>query len=406
MSRNDSQKQQADATEQNPRARWTTPLRAIDGKTSLWRVIFFGSEGNLNPEQAQALARVALSVIGSAMLAVIRLFDGADNLPVMLGLSYALVSVFYLSYLARHKSTHLWRRYVAIVADLSVATLLTGYFGTTGIAFYPLFLWVMIGNGLRYGQHHMQVATLIGLIGFTGAAFYNGYLAAEPLAYLGLLGGLVLMPKFFVVMIERLALANVELQAQKEHAEYMATHDVLTGLPNRAYLHTRMEQTLARAKRNGSEVAVAFIDLDAFKAINDTYGHEYGDFLLTQVADAMRVAVRASDTVARLGGDEFVVVIEDYVHGGGSRIGRFIERLFSCVGRYYSIGEYETYVTWSCATISAWRSNVTSSRCITSRSSMRAPDGSVPPRRCCAGITRRVASLPPGVSSTSLSIAV
>ncbi len=352
MSRNDGQVQQqpraADLLLPTPQS----PAQAKpDGDVSLWRLIFFGSGGDINQEQGQAVARVALSILGSAMLAIIRAFDGTDNLPVMMALSYMLASIFYLSYIARHKATHLWRRYVAIVADLSVATLLTAYFGTTGIAFYPLFLWVMIGNGLRYGQHHMQIATLVGLLGFTGAAVYNGYLAAEPLAYTGLMGGLVLMPKFFVVMIERLARANIELQQQKEHAEYMATHDVLTGLPNRAYLHTRMEQSLARAKRNDSEVAVAFIDLDAFKAINDTYGHEYGDYLLTQVADAMRLAVRASDTVARLGGDEFVVLIEDYVHGEGSDIGRFIERLFSCVGRYYTISEYETYVTWSCGVV-------------------------------------------------------
>ena len=87
-----------------------------------------------------------------------------------------------------------------------------------------------------------------------------------------------------------------------------------------------MEQTLARARRTGNEVAVAFIDLDSFKSINDSFGHEYGDYLLTQVADAMRRVVRASDTVSRLGGDEFVVVIEDY--NNGARIGRVIERLF------------------------------------------------------------------------------
>jgi diguanylate cyclase (GGDEF)-like protein len=115
----------------------------------------------------------------------------------------------------------------------------------------------------------------------------------------------------------------------------MATHDVLTGLPNRAYLHTRLQQSLARASRTGNEVAVAFIDLDSFKSINDSFGHEYGDYLLTQVAEAMQNVVRDSDTVSRLGGDEFVVVIEDY--NNGARIGRVIERLFSCVGRYYSM---------------------------------------------------------------------
>ncbi len=207
----------------------------------------------------------------------------------------------------------------------------------------------MIGNGLRYGQHFMQVATLFGLLGFTGAMASSGFLWANPGTYIGLMTGLVLMPKFFMVMIERLAEANIELTEQKEQAEFMATHDVLTGLPNRAYLHTRLEQALYRAQRRNGQVAVAFIDLDSFKSINDSFGHEYGDYLLSQVADAMRAVLRASDTVARLGGDEFVVVIDDY--NEPARIGRVIERLFSCVGRYYSIGEYETFVTWSCGVV-------------------------------------------------------
>ena len=243
----------------------------------------------------------------------------------------------------------MWRRYLVILLDLGVASFLTAHFSAAGIAFYPLFLWVMIGNGLRYGQHYMQVATLFGLLGFSGAMASSGFLWAQPATYIGLMTGLVLMPKFFMVMIERLASANTELEAQRDHAEFMATHDVLTGLPNRAYLHTHVEQTLARARRTGSEVAIAFIDLDGFSSINDSFGHEYGDYLLTQVADAMQAVVRASDTVSRLGGDEFVVVIEDYE--GSTRVERVIERLFTCVGRYYSIGEHETYVTWSCGVV-------------------------------------------------------
>jgi diguanylate cyclase (GGDEF)-like protein len=267
----------------------------------------------------------------------------------MLALLYLFASALYLSFVSRNRNTYLWRRHVAIFMDLGVATYLTTYFGTAGVAFYPLFLWVMIGNGLRYGRHFMQVATLIGLLGFTGAMATSGFLWAQPGSYLGLMFGLVLMPRFFMVMITRLSEVNVQLQAQRDEAEFMATHDALTGLPNRAYLYTRLEQALASAERHDTRVAVAFIDIDNFKSINDTFGHEFGDDLLSQVADAMRGVLRSSDTVARLGGDEFVVVIED--DGESSRIGRVVERLFSCVGRYYEIGGYETYVTWSCGVV-------------------------------------------------------
>ena len=310
--------------------------------------MFFGSAGEMTQEQGQALTRVVLAALGAVVFFAAREYGHGDQ-PFLLALAYMLAGVFHLSFVSRHKNDFLWRRYVVIVLDLAIATLLTSHFSGEGLAFYPLFLWVIIGNGLRYGQHHMQVATLFGLLGFTGAMASSGFLWAQPAVYIGLMAGLALMPKFFLVMIDRLAEANIELKAQKEQAEFMATHDVLTGLPNRAYLHTRLEQTLSRARRTGNEIAVAFIDLDSFKSINDSFGHEYGDYLLTQIADAMRTVVRGSDTVSRLGGDEFVAVIEDY--NNGARIGRVIERLFSCVGRYYSIGEYETYVTWSCGVV-------------------------------------------------------
>jgi diguanylate cyclase (GGDEF)-like protein len=322
--------------------------RRARARPTLLQWMFFGSAEEMTQEQGQALTRVVLAALGAVLFFAAREYGHGDP-PFLLALAYMLAGIFHLSFVSRHKHNYLWRRYVVIALDLVVASLLTAHFSRAGLAFYPLFLWVMIGNGLRYGQHHMQVATLLGLLGFTGAMASSGFLWAQPSAYIGLTAGLVLMPKFFLVMIDRLAEANIELKTQKEQAEFMATHDVLTGLPNRAYLHTRLEQTLARARRTGNEVAVAFIDLDSFKSINDSYGHEYGDYLLTQIADAMRTVVRGSDTVSRLGGDEFVAVIEDY--NNGARIGRVIERLFSCVGRYYSIGEYETYVTWSCGVV-------------------------------------------------------
>ena len=322
--------------------------RRARARPTLLQWMFFGAAGEMTQEQGQALTRVVLAALGAVVFFAAREYGHGDQ-PFMLALAYMLAGVFHLSFVSRHKNDFLWRRYVVIALDLAVASLLTAHFSGDGLAFYPLFLWVIIGNGLRYGQHHMQVATLFGLLGFSGAMASSGFLWAQPGVYIGLMAGLALMPKFFLVMIDRLAEANIELKAQKEQAEFMATHDVLTGLPNRAYLHTRLEQTLSRARRTGNEIAVAFIDLDSFKSINDSFGHEYGDYLLTQIADAMRAVVRGSDTVSRLGGDEFVAVIEDY--NNGARIGRVIERLFSCVGRYYSIGEYETYVTWSCGVV-------------------------------------------------------
>ena len=93
--------------------------------------------------------------------------------------------------------------------------------------------------------------------------------------------------------------------------DHYATHDPLTGLVNRRLLVDRLEQALTRAVRSGTPPTVFFCDLDGFKAINDTHGHDAGDDALVAVARRIRASVRPSDTVARLGGDEFVVVCED-----------------------------------------------------------------------------------------------
>jgi len=94
----------------------------------------------------------------------------------------------------------------------------------------------------------------------------------------------------------------------------LATHDVLTGLPNRNLLNDRIDHAILHAKRNKEYAGVMVVDLDKFKFINDNMGHDAGDELLKEVASRMKSILRASDTVARLGGDEFVIVLEGVAH--------------------------------------------------------------------------------------------
>ncbi|CAN5313479.1 hypothetical protein BH11PSE10_BH11PSE10_20480 [soil metagenome] len=110
-----------------------------------------------------------------------------------------------------------------------------------------------------------------------------------------------------------IAAATERLRAQSL-LQHMARHDPLTGLPNRALFHDRLDSALARARRDKVQLAVLYLDLDRFKQVNDELGHAVGDALLQEVAQRLKACVRESDTVGRIGGDEFLVLLHS-VHG-------------------------------------------------------------------------------------------
>ena len=102
-----------------------------------------------------------------------------------------------------------------------------------------------------------------------------------------------------------------EIQRQQEQIVHLANHDQLTGLPLMRLARDRLEVASSHAIRYNKKVAILFIDLDGFKKINDTYGHESGDYVLQQTAQRIRQAIRAEDTIARIGGDEFLAILGD-----------------------------------------------------------------------------------------------
>ena len=99
------------------------------------------------------------------------------------------------------------------------------------------------------------------------------------------------------------------IKTHQSQLEHIAHFDALTNLPNRVLLADRLQQALAQAQRRGEQVAVAYLDLDGFKSVNDSYGHDVGDQLLLALATAMKNSLREGDTLARMGGDEFVIVM-------------------------------------------------------------------------------------------------
>lgn len=138
---------------------------------------------------------------------------------------------------------------------------------------------------------------------------------------------------------------EARLRENQERLNYLAYHDALTGLPNRLLFQDRFEHAIARARRSHKQAAILFLDLDQFKKVNDSLGHEVGDRLLREVADRLRNCAREADTLARLGGDEFVLLLEEveHVNAASAAAKKIVNRLLPT----FRVGGFELYTTAS-----------------------------------------------------------
>jgi len=127
----------------------------------------------------------------------------------------------------------------------------------------------------------------------------------------------------------------------EDQITHQAFHDTLTALPNRALLLNRLEQALARSARTGDAIGLLFVDLDNFKVINDSLGHEAGDTLLQTIAERLRGCIRPGDTVARLGGDEFVILLEELSDSGEAE--GVAERATEAIHLPFRLGERDVF---------------------------------------------------------------
>jgi diguanylate cyclase (GGDEF)-like protein len=133
-----------------------------------------------------------------------------------------------------------------------------------------------------------------------------------------------------------------ELEAREATAQHQALHDQLTGLANRALLEDRLSQALTRYRRSGEQVALLMLDLDRFKQVNDTLGHNAGDKLVQEVGDRLRSLLRETDTVARIGGDEFAIV--QVSPKGEADVRRLCERIIAVIRKPFLINDREARV--------------------------------------------------------------
>jgi diguanylate cyclase (GGDEF)-like protein len=131
----------------------------------------------------------------------------------------------------------------------------------------------------------------------------------------------------------------------EEELTRRANHDSLTGLPNRAFFHSQLSQAIVRAQRRRTGMALMYFDIDRFKQINDTHGHDVGDQVIRLFADRVCASLRASDFVARLGGDEFVLIVEDMAEPDIAR--HLAGKLLASMEEPLAIGEQALRITTS-----------------------------------------------------------
>ncbi len=230
-----------------------------------------------------------------------------------------------LGFVYRHQMAYMAR--VGLIVLCFWAVGLTGAFtlGLLGAGLWWLSMSTLIVSvliSIRWGVVALAVATLVLCI--VAAGFISGVLGLHfdaneyvrlPASWLTLLVGTTVMPVivFFAIAGYQQATEDLlqQVEAQRVKIEHLATHDALTGLPTGAVAQDRLRQALISRLRRKRKVALLFLDLDGFKAVNDGHGHEAGDVVLQQVAQRLRGGVRAQDTVSRKSGDEFTLILED-----------------------------------------------------------------------------------------------
>ena len=270
---------------------------------------WLGADTAAGIELGQAKTRLICTFIGLSGFLAMGRFAGLPDGIIGTAIVFPLYAVAYavLVYL-RPVPTHA-RRGFAILMDNLVCNYIA-YFGG-GFAAYAGFLFLTtVGWGLRFGRHYLFLATAIAILGMVWNLVASPYWQEHALFGATIIFGLVAYAVNAAILLGRIARGNRELAQKMEEIEQLAWQDQLTKLPNRPYFRERLAQMLAAAARSERQVALLLFDIDSFKSVNDTLGHEAGDRLLQEIAERVGRRVRQADTFARVGGDEFVILMD------------------------------------------------------------------------------------------------
>lgn len=258
-------------------------------------------------EKRQAILRI---IVLSIIFIYVTLFKSHNqNSKELLLLTGAFVIFSFIWYGIVHAGwlNRKYRRYFIIIVDAGMNSFGIFIAGVDGVIFYPMYLFVTIGHGMRFGSKNLIVSIVFSSMGFSLVVLLHPYWSQHITVAVPLLAGLIVLPLYYLKLINNLNIANRQLKQELIDTQSIAKYDKLTSLPNRYYLNSYLENFI-QINRD-STLALLFIDLDGFKYINDKYGHDIGDSVLIEFSEVLKSLTRESDLAARLGGDEFIILL-------------------------------------------------------------------------------------------------
>jgi diguanylate cyclase (GGDEF)-like protein len=277
---------------------WLLPLRP-----------WLSAESSIGIEEGQSRTRLVCALIGLGGLATIGQFRPLPDLVLFIAIAYPAFAVAYASHVRLHPAPTRARRGTALVID-NLMLSSVAYFGDAFAAYVAFFFLTTVGWGLRFGRHYLYMTSALQVAGMGYNMAFSDYWRENQM-----FGAVVIMAMLanainVAILLRRIAWGNRRLAEKTEEIARLAWQDQLTKLPNRLYFQERLSKTLAAAASNPRRVALILFDIDGFKQVNDTLGHEAGDRVLQEVSRRVGGRIRHADTFARLGGDEFVVILD------------------------------------------------------------------------------------------------
>lgn len=296
-------------------------------------------------EISQAVVRILILLFGITASTAIYLFE---DIPLQLFATlaaYLIFACFWWLYVQKTPGDYPFRRRLIAIADLALISYCIHIANDWGAIYFFSYIWVIVGNGMRFGSRALIESVLIGFCLYVIMVYNSPYWMNSPQLTIGLGISMALLPSYFLILINRLSIMSKQLAIELNKANHSATHDALSGLTNRAYFLQRLSDKINEAGRYGERFIVMYLDLDGFKEINDRWGHTHGDYIINTIADRIRNHIRKSDIAARLGGDEFALMLHSI--DATFNLPRFTNRLIQKIAEPVSIDGKTLQVTAS-----------------------------------------------------------